>query len=952
MASGSNALSPPLDPKVNDFIPMDGCDTNGERGSGQYQSSHTPIPQARDRADYQTTNGKPLRPTPLVASNMWSTSTNAPARSAGLPPKPSWESLRSPTYRSNPSFTASPRSFGSNCGLGVSASGKGDSRRADNHRLDFRTSGSAVRYTQTEEYHNSTSTGGLVVKTDPLPQHPFAVSRPTLATKRNGSDRSVHDTSSAPISATSARPAAEAASPVCDTQRPLLDNALVQSSTCSDEVNKIPDGAHGDVWTERQHARCLRRALKDPNAEWEETYKGALTVLAAVNPEHFSMPANSRVINIKTEHLDNLITSIRLGKYSVMAKISERIMSVWNERVDASEKVLFLFSVNGSKKFSGLAEVSGPWDPNSFIEGWAENSETHGSSGSFPVTWVFVKDVSYHHFTHIRQPGNEHPVGNMWNGMNFPPGTGRTVIQHYVETPATTSILGYPKVYGDGQRHEGLSYSQRKGNFSSRGQRGGRGSFRGGNIETSWRQQPQHLGRHESSQESFDDENDATPTPASRGRLSDTAQAPPLCKLSTAENDTLQPPSLGSVSFDASGRLVTIPSSGVSYDNRSSTASIGRDSPTTFISRKTRRQNLPRLDVRRSKEFMYDDRRSGPMGVASNHHSTASASSRGSFSSSTASRSGLQHSASMGILGSFTRTNSDDPPMLPPSASMNSMPVQTDYVLEHSIAPTHPTTLDRDGSSQHLYNRSLSLRQEMAQGIESRAPEELSGRDVLSHQSAHMDSNMTLGPSALRHQLMAQVHMLHAEKLNLQHQLLAVGASGTDRRYIDAQLVRNNIELQAVELEMSMSASGPVQNLSPEHFDVFQHGDSNSSSSGSGPNLSPTRASQNSSSCSASLLSSPYSFEDGRSLRAPQRQTHRSQSSWDLRVQSVDDLVSSPRHDGRGQNATLALQHASGNLPSYTASGDSNAGRANFSFHAPAASRSHTTHRDGVRIDA
>lgn len=293
MASGSNALPPPFDPEANDFMPMDGADTNGERGHVRQQSSHTSIPQASDRADEQTADFKPLRPTlALLASNIWSASTNPPTRSAGLPAKPSWETLRSPTYHSNSSFTSSPRSFGSSSGLGVSASGKGESRCGDKHRLDFRTSGSAVRYTQTEEYHNSTSTGGLVVKTDPLPQHPFAVSRPTLATKSNGSDLTVHDISGAPISVTSARPATEAASPECNNQRTLLDNVLVQSASRSDEVSEIPDGAHGDVWTERQHARCLRRALKDPNAEWEETYKGALTVLAAVNPEHFSMPAN------------------------------------------------------------------------------------------------------------------------------------------------------------------------------------------------------------------------------------------------------------------------------------------------------------------------------------------------------------------------------------------------------------------------------------------------------------------------------------------------------------------------------------------------------------------------------------------------------------------------------------------------------------------------------------
>ena len=49
-------------------------------------------------------------------------------------------------------------------------------------------------------------------------------------------------------------------------------------------------GAKGEVWTERQHPRSLRRALKDSSAEWEEAYPGALTILTCMNPEAYQMP--------------------------------------------------------------------------------------------------------------------------------------------------------------------------------------------------------------------------------------------------------------------------------------------------------------------------------------------------------------------------------------------------------------------------------------------------------------------------------------------------------------------------------------------------------------------------------------------------------------------------------------------------------------------------------------
>lgn len=48
-------------------------------------------------------------------------------------------------------------------------------------------------------------------------------------------------------------------------------------------------------------------------------------------------------------------------------------MAIYKARGDPREKVVFLFSVNGSKKFCGLAEMCGSWDPLGIIHGWKEN---------------------------------------------------------------------------------------------------------------------------------------------------------------------------------------------------------------------------------------------------------------------------------------------------------------------------------------------------------------------------------------------------------------------------------------------------------------------------------------------------------------------------------------------------------------------------------------------------
>lgn len=64
-----------------------------------------------------------------------------------------------------------------------------------------------------------------------------------------------------------------------------------------------------------------------------------------------------------------------------MEKVAQRIMGVWEARHEASEKVLFLFSVNGSKKFCGVAEMCGPWKPDDNIPNWEHNPESNPCVG-------------------------------------------------------------------------------------------------------------------------------------------------------------------------------------------------------------------------------------------------------------------------------------------------------------------------------------------------------------------------------------------------------------------------------------------------------------------------------------------------------------------------------------------------------------------------------------------
>jgi len=70
---------------------------------------------------------------------------------------------------------------------------------------------------------------------------------------------------------------------------------------------------------------------------------------------------------------------------------------------------VFVFQVNASGQFVGLAEMTGPVDFNTNVEYWQQDKWT----GSFPLKWHIVKDVPNSLLKHITLENNENkPVTN------------------------------------------------------------------------------------------------------------------------------------------------------------------------------------------------------------------------------------------------------------------------------------------------------------------------------------------------------------------------------------------------------------------------------------------------------------------------------------------------------------------------------------------------------------
>lgn len=494
---------------------------------------------------------------------------------------------------------------------------------------------------------------------------------------------------------------------------------------------------------------------------------------------------------------------------------------------------------------------------------------------TIPIVWVFVKDVNYHQFIHIKQPNNDNPVGNMWNGMNFSSETGREVMEIYVQTPPTSSILGYPR---DCEENKGLppaSVFTRRGGYNSRSHRGGRGDFRGGSrgghaFVQPWRQ------RNISNNHAPEDESDADQTPtggAMSGQRQDPSRGGPPPKFDSPTREErprnqFKPGQLLSVVVDDQGKFEI-----VHVDSNEQTPTGG------------------------------DSRGSGLRA-------------RGAGAGSDGKRGGLHGARSLGSLHhSFSSTSTvraqdgTSKQRLHPAASMSNIGHDQGASRRDRVSPLSATWTNIEPEQ---YNGLLSPEAAYGDSKGNNGAVEGTpgiGEDTPTHRPASHSSRRTGNPSAeglkdvrpSLNSLKSRFHAVTAEQYSMQAQLDEPGMNDNSVRLLNAKIARILVQKREIQAELAMMGVHP-ETLSPMRHGSFSSTEPESSPSASAHQISPVRAEDGRRLRSISKLDSPLQLKDASGFdKAPggsdRVKRHRAKESFgDMSIKkSIKDLVDSPK---------------------------------------------------------
>ncbi|KAI5068072.1 hypothetical protein GOP47_0016417 [Adiantum capillus-veneris] len=147
---------------------------------------------------------------------------------------------------------------------------------------------------------------------------------------------------------------------------------------------------------------------------------------------------------IKSYSEENVFRSIQYGVWASTPNGNKKLDDAYHDaqRRAAGKPngcpVFLYFSVNGSRQFCGVAEMTGPVDYKRSMEFW----EQHKWSGSFPLKWHFIKDVPNSQFRRIILQNNENkPVTNSRDTQEVFFQQGLEMLNIIKSYPLRTSIL-------------------------------------------------------------------------------------------------------------------------------------------------------------------------------------------------------------------------------------------------------------------------------------------------------------------------------------------------------------------------------------------------------------------------------------------------------------------------------------------------------------------------------
>ena len=156
------------------------------------------------------------------------------------------------------------------------------------------------------------------------------------------------------------------------------------------------------------------------------------------NPKEFNFNQKGcRYFIIKSYSEDDIHRSIKYNIWCSTEHGNKRLDTAFRER-EGKGPIYFLFSVNGSGHFCGMAQMMSGVDYGQSSGVWAQDKW----KGQIEVKWIYVKDVPNSQLRHIRLENNDNkPVTNSRDTQEVPPEKGKQVLKIMHNYKHSTSIF-------------------------------------------------------------------------------------------------------------------------------------------------------------------------------------------------------------------------------------------------------------------------------------------------------------------------------------------------------------------------------------------------------------------------------------------------------------------------------------------------------------------------------
>lgn len=174
----------------------------------------------------------------------------------------------------------------------------------------------------------------------------------------------------------------------------LKDLEFFVSTTCSkpQELKRVYEGDDAGEYGHEQ-TFCYYKESPERN---ERQFVGASEmplkqkISSAIVPTFIDVPEESRFFVIKSFSLEHVKKSYLHGIWSSTYFGNKRLSEAYKKK-NQKAKIYLLFSVNGSGKFCGVAEMRSDLQDNLDTSIWTDQNSKYGKA--FKVSWIIVRDV-------------------------------------------------------------------------------------------------------------------------------------------------------------------------------------------------------------------------------------------------------------------------------------------------------------------------------------------------------------------------------------------------------------------------------------------------------------------------------------------------------------------------------------------------------------------------------